>query len=286
LSDSRSYQIDELVHVTGVSRRNIRLYISMGLLRSVGRRGSRTRYGQEYVDRLNFIQRFKELQDAGKLPYSTLDDLGEVMRDYLSADEVAEAARSNKRFLELFEKVAQARAAERADSSLIMRSAHEDSDESMQRSHSLFGKAFGRDEETDTDWAESSQLLPPASSVPPYSDETWDQPIEAEQFDAPTIKSSSRRSEPYLSADEALSEPEFKQVLSAGPADRSSAKDNSDDLGELRNEIARTRIRTHQELKEVHQLAEEVSELRTTLQSEVTTLRSKLADIWRKKKKS
>lgn len=101
MRELESHSIEELEKLTGFDRRTISYYISEGLLPKVGRRGRNTRYGKVFVDRLKFIQRVKDLQDAGKLPSVTLDDIA-VLLERLTADEVLEAGKSNKKLLELF----------------------------------------------------------------------------------------------------------------------------------------------------------------------------------------
>jgi DNA-binding transcriptional MerR regulator len=75
-----SYSIDELMAETGFDRRTISYYTTKGLLPRVGRRGPKTRYGQEFVDRLKFIRKVKHLQDAGKLPSVKLEELARIIR--------------------------------------------------------------------------------------------------------------------------------------------------------------------------------------------------------------
>jgi DNA-binding transcriptional MerR regulator len=101
MRELESYSIDELEQLTGYDRRTISYYIAEGLLPKVGRRGRNTRYGREFVARLKFIQRVKDQQDAGKLPSVTLTDIGAIIQR-LSADDIVEAGKSNKRLAELF----------------------------------------------------------------------------------------------------------------------------------------------------------------------------------------
>ncbi len=101
MRELESHSIDELEELTGFDRRTISYYISEGLLPKVGRRGRNTRYGKVFADRLKFIQRVKDLQDAGKLPSVTLEDLAALI-NRMASEEVIEAARSNKNLLELF----------------------------------------------------------------------------------------------------------------------------------------------------------------------------------------
>lgn len=104
MGQPRTYTIYELEAETGFDRRTITYYISMGLLPRVGRRGPKTTYPQEFHDRLMFVKRTRDLQDAGQLRAVTLNEVGEVMRD-LSADDygaVARGQRSDDWIRELF----------------------------------------------------------------------------------------------------------------------------------------------------------------------------------------
>ncbi len=67
----------ELETESGIDKRTIAYYVQEGLLPKVGRRGPRTRYPQEILDRLMFIRRVRELQDAGSLRAVTLREIGE-----------------------------------------------------------------------------------------------------------------------------------------------------------------------------------------------------------------
>jgi DNA-binding transcriptional MerR regulator len=101
MRELKSYSIDELEELTGFDRRTVSYYISEGLLPKVGRRGPKTRYGQEFIDRLKFIQRVKDLQDAGKLPSATLSDIATIL-DSLSADDIGAVMKSQRRLQEMF----------------------------------------------------------------------------------------------------------------------------------------------------------------------------------------
>jgi DNA-binding transcriptional MerR regulator len=76
MSLPQSFSIAELEALSGFDRRTIAFYIQEGVLAKVGRRGSRTRYPRESLDRLKLVQRIRDLQDAGKLPDVTLADIG------------------------------------------------------------------------------------------------------------------------------------------------------------------------------------------------------------------
>ncbi len=101
MKELESYSIDELEELTGYDRRTISYYISGGLLPKVGRRGPKTRYGREFVDRLAFIRRARDLQDAGKLPSVTLEGIGEILNS-LPPEEIIEASKSNRKLLAVF----------------------------------------------------------------------------------------------------------------------------------------------------------------------------------------
>ena len=58
----QSYTLSELETESGFDKRTIAYYISEGLLPKVGRRGPRTRYSQEFLERLMFIRRVRDLQ--------------------------------------------------------------------------------------------------------------------------------------------------------------------------------------------------------------------------------
>jgi DNA-binding transcriptional MerR regulator len=243
--DLQSYTIDELEEATGVSRRNIRLYISMGLLPGVGRRGPRTRYGQEYVDRLNFIQRVKQLQDAGQVPHSTLDYLGGTFKHILTAEEVAEGSRSNARMIELFERMRVERAARRTHK----RAASVDDDPPMMA-------------------AREEPYMSEADSVPGLAD------IEVD-------RSSSAEPEQWWSSSEATvagGDDELGDTYGV-PASLARRAGAPDELGDLQEEMSATRLRARTEINKLNELTEEVSELRSTLQREKKSLKEKIKRI-------
>lgn len=93
MDSRRSYTLSELETESGFDKRTIAYYIAEGLLPKVGRRGPRTRYPQECLQRLMFIRRVRDLQDAGRLGAVTLTDIRAVM-DRLTIDDIASAARS------------------------------------------------------------------------------------------------------------------------------------------------------------------------------------------------
>ncbi|MDW7708826.1 MAG: helix-turn-helix domain-containing protein [Deferrisomatales bacterium] len=76
------YTIDELVEITGVSRRNIRYYVQEGLLDPPAGRGRGGFYYDSHVERL---RRIRELQDRG-LRLATI-------REHLAGQEAREDPR-------------------------------------------------------------------------------------------------------------------------------------------------------------------------------------------------
>ena len=74
----RSYTAEELVTQTGFDRRTIAYYIQQGLLPRVGRRGPRTRYPGYVRDRLLFIRRVREAEEAGEIEPMSLSELREL----------------------------------------------------------------------------------------------------------------------------------------------------------------------------------------------------------------
>ena len=78
LWEERTYTMEEIERETGLDRRTIAYYVQEGLLPRVGRRGPKTRYPRQFVDRLLFIQKIRGLQDQGQLGNYTLDDIREI----------------------------------------------------------------------------------------------------------------------------------------------------------------------------------------------------------------
>lgn len=70
-----SYTARELEEETGFDRRTIAYYIQEGLLPRVGRRGPRTRYPKLARDRLLFIRRVREAEEAGTVSAVSLSDM-------------------------------------------------------------------------------------------------------------------------------------------------------------------------------------------------------------------
>jgi len=90
--EERTYTMEEIERETGLDRRTIAYYVQEGLLPKVGRRGPRTRYPKQFIDRLMFIQKIRGLQDLGQLGNYTLDDIREIFEtvpEHLIADIVS-----------------------------------------------------------------------------------------------------------------------------------------------------------------------------------------------------
>lgn len=73
--DRRGFATSELVEATGFNRRTIAYYVQEGLLPRVGRHGPRTRYPRFVRDRLLFIRRVREAEEAGELAPVSLAEL-------------------------------------------------------------------------------------------------------------------------------------------------------------------------------------------------------------------
>ena len=73
-----SYTARELEEETGFDRRTIAYYVQEGLLPRVGRRGPRTRYPRLVRDRLLFIHRVREAEEAGEVSAVSLSDMRKV----------------------------------------------------------------------------------------------------------------------------------------------------------------------------------------------------------------
>ena len=73
-----SYTVAELEEETGFDRRTIAYYVQEDLLPRVGRRGPRTRYPRLVRDRLLFIRRVREAEEAGRVPAVSLSELRKI----------------------------------------------------------------------------------------------------------------------------------------------------------------------------------------------------------------
>lgn len=73
-----SYTAEELQRETGFDRRTIAYYVQEGLLPKVGRRGPRTRYPKLVMDRLLFVRRVREAEEAGEIGPVSLSELREI----------------------------------------------------------------------------------------------------------------------------------------------------------------------------------------------------------------
>ena len=74
----RSYTALELERETGFDRRTIAYYVQEALLPKVGRRGPRTRYPKLARDRLLFIKKVREEEEAGGVEPVSLSDMREI----------------------------------------------------------------------------------------------------------------------------------------------------------------------------------------------------------------
>ena len=73
-----SYTVAELEEETGFDRRTIAYYVQEELLPRVGRRGPRTRYPKLVRDRLLFIRRTREAEEAGRVPAVSLNEFRQI----------------------------------------------------------------------------------------------------------------------------------------------------------------------------------------------------------------
>jgi DNA-binding transcriptional MerR regulator len=71
--EERTYTLEEIEKRSGFDRRTITYYVQEDILPRVGRRGPKTRYPQQFLDRLLFIKKLRDLQDTGKIGPVTLD---------------------------------------------------------------------------------------------------------------------------------------------------------------------------------------------------------------------
>ena len=94
MGQSSHYKLDDLVEKSGFDKRTIAYYVQESLLPRVGRRGPRTRYSQDFLDRLMFIRRVRDLQDGGQLRAVTLSEIREVI-ERQTPDEVSALAQES-----------------------------------------------------------------------------------------------------------------------------------------------------------------------------------------------
>lgn len=73
-----SYTVGDLEEETGFDRRTIAYYVQEGLLPRVGRRGPRTRYPRLVRDRLLFVRRVREAEEAGTVPPVSLSEMRKI----------------------------------------------------------------------------------------------------------------------------------------------------------------------------------------------------------------
>ncbi len=90
----RSFTAEELERETGFDRRTIAYYVQQGLIPRVGRRGPRTRYPKLVMDRLLFIRRVREAEEAGEIGPVSLRQLRDLFEDVSSGfiERVAEGS--------------------------------------------------------------------------------------------------------------------------------------------------------------------------------------------------
>ena len=91
----RSFTAEELEQATGFDRRTIAYYVQEDLLPRVGRRGPRSRYPQLVMDRLLFIRRVREAEEAGEISAISLSDLRSLF-ERVSPDVIAAAAQGHR----------------------------------------------------------------------------------------------------------------------------------------------------------------------------------------------
>lgn len=96
MREPASYTIDELAAETDTERRTISYYVQEGLLPRVGRRGPKTRYPKAIRDRLLFIKKLREIEDAGRIPNLTLAQIRDIF-DVLSERDIARVADGEER---------------------------------------------------------------------------------------------------------------------------------------------------------------------------------------------
>lgn len=101
----QTFTVAELEKLSGLDRRTIAYYISEGLLPKVGRRGPKTRYPREFLDRLQLIKRIRDLMDAGQLPSATLAEISAVLKVLAPQDihHLASPSAPDSRIAALFE---------------------------------------------------------------------------------------------------------------------------------------------------------------------------------------
>jgi len=71
--------MDEVEERTGFDKRTIAYYVQEGLLPKVGRRGPKTRYSRQFLDRLMFIRMTRDLQDRGRMGTMTLGEIKDLL---------------------------------------------------------------------------------------------------------------------------------------------------------------------------------------------------------------
>jgi DNA-binding transcriptional MerR regulator len=74
----QTFTLDEIEERTGFDKRTIAYYVQEGLLPKVGRRGPKTRYSRQFLDRLMFVRKTRDLQDRGRMGTMTLGEIKEL----------------------------------------------------------------------------------------------------------------------------------------------------------------------------------------------------------------
>lgn len=77
-TEKPSYTVGDLEEETGFDRRTIAYYVQEGLLPRVGRRGPRTRYPRLVRDRLLFVRRVRDAEEAGAVPPVSLSEMRKI----------------------------------------------------------------------------------------------------------------------------------------------------------------------------------------------------------------
>ena len=74
--------LKDLEELSGFKSSTIAYYIQKSLLPRVGKRGKHSSYSKTFRDRLMFIRRVRDLQDARRLRAVTLDEIAKVIADH------------------------------------------------------------------------------------------------------------------------------------------------------------------------------------------------------------
>lgn len=147
VTDSDSYDLNELSAAAGVTPRTIRYYVQQGLLPAPGTRGPGTRYDRAYLDRLQLIRRLQRLHQPLAEIRKRLESLDDSdVRDALS--QAAEPAESSA--IDYVREVLARQAERQGDPDVgpaaapYRRATSARSDQLQARSTSVFGAALSR----------------------------------------------------------------------------------------------------------------------------------------------